>query len=146
MEEILARLERLAEDLDAQKYPGEAWPAAALPSPRRRVWRVASLIAAIAATVAVLIHFSGRRPPREECAPASQDVAVREPTSSTEDAPEEVTVPAILVVEDHDSYSFIDLMADVPLVSFAKKDAYMPECVVPLLSDAVTQLPIEEEM
>jgi hypothetical protein len=145
-EEILARLERLAKDLDAQQYPGEAWPTAIPPTPRRRVWRVAGLIAAIAASVAVLIHFLGTPPRREDPAPGTQDVVVREPATPVEAPAEDIPVPAILVVEDHDSYSFIDMMADVPLVSFAKRDTYMPECVVPLLPDATTPLPIDSEL
>ncbi len=145
-EEILARLERLAKEIDAQEYPGEAWSVPARSSRQLRVWRAAGVIVAIAATVAVLIHVVGIRPPRNESEPASHEALVGEPAFPAELAPEEVPVPAILVVEDYDSYSFIDLMADVPLVSFAKKDTFMPECVVPLLPDTTSQLPIEEEM
>ncbi len=144
-DDILVRLEQVAEVLDALEYPGEAWSVADQPSPRLRVWRVAGLIATIAASVAALIYFAGMRP-RDESVPESQGVAVQEPASTTEEAPEEVPVPTIIVVEDYDSYSFIDLTADVPLVSFAKKDTYMPEYAVPLWPDATMPLPSEEEM
>ena len=145
-EELLARLERLAKELDAQHYPGEAWPSAAPPTPRRTAWRVVGLIAAMAASIVALIHFLGTPPQQQEAAPGTQDVVVREPEPPTEGPPEDIPIPAILVVEDHDSYSFIDMMADVPLVSFAKKDTYMPECVVPLLPDATTPLSINNEL
>jgi hypothetical protein len=94
----------------------------------------------------VLIYFFGTLPLREDSPPGTQNVAVRQPASSTEDIPEDVPVPTILVFEDHDSYSFIDLTADVPLVSFAKKDAYVPEYVVPMLPHAQLPLPFERGM
>jgi hypothetical protein len=72
-------------------------------------------------------------------------VVISKPASTAEFPPEEVAVPAILVMEDHDSYSFIDMMADVPLVSFAKKDTFMPEYVMPLLPDTTQHLPIGKE-
>jgi len=145
-EDILTRLERIAEQLDEQQYPGEAWPVAARPARRINVWHTAGVIAAVAAAVALAIHLVGTQPPLAEVVPGSHDSLVHEPATPLENTSEEVSVPAILVVEDFDSYSFIDLMADVPLVSFAKRDTYMPECVVPLLPDAAMQLPLENDM
>ena len=146
-EEILARLERLAEDLDTQRYPGEAWPNAAQPATLRRSWRVAALVAAVAASVAMIIHFLGGPPQQEGSIPDAKDLrVVREPIDSVETTPEDIPVPTILVVEDHDSYSFIDMTADVPLVSFAKRDTFRPGCAVPLMPITTSPLHLDNEM
>jgi hypothetical protein len=42
-------------------------------------------------------------------------------------------MPQVLVVEDLDSYSFIDLSAGPPVVSFAMKDSCSPTDVVAVL-------------
>lgn len=145
-EELLVRLERLAEGLDGQQFPGEAWPAAHRPSPRHRPWKAVGVIVAVAATLALLFHLFGARPSRQERGPVQQDVAVGPPAPTEDITPEQVAVPTILVVEDFDSYSFIDLSSDVPLVSFVRKDTFMPECVVPLLPDADVQSPGEGDV
>ena len=145
-EELLARLERLAEDLDTQQFPGEAWPAADRPSPRHRHWKAIGVIVAVAAALALLFQLFGARPSRQERGPTPQDVVVDPPAPAEDTTLEEVVVPTILVVEDFDSYSFIDLSSDVPLVSFVKKDTFMPECVVPLLPDADVQSPVEGDV
>jgi len=44
-----------------------------------------------------------------------------------------------VVVEDTDSYSFIDTTAGTPMVSFATKDSCSPLCVVPVLPDGASQ-------
>lgn len=145
-EEILAHLEQLANDLDSQQYPGQAWSATASATSRRKIWKVASLIVVAAATLVLIIHFLGLRLRQNKLVPMDQNVVIRDHTPSNEYASGEFNVPVILVVEDHDSYSFIDLMPDVPLVSFASKDTYTADYVMPLLPDAAQQLPSEKEM
>jgi hypothetical protein len=144
-EELLARLERLAKEIDAQQYPGEAWSLPSAPPPRRRVWKMASLVAVAAASITVLVYSFGMRQTQEQTIPVGPTIADRNHESSNNTL-EEVSVIPIVVMEDHDSYSFIDLTADVPLVSFANKDTYIPECVVPLLSYAATELPPGQEI
>mgnify|MGYP001818416596 CR=1 FL=1 len=146
-DEILARLERLAKNLDVQQYPGEAWPTTAQPATRRRSWKVAALVAAVAASVAMIIHFLGGPPQQEGSTPGAKDLLVaREPIDSVETTPEDIPFPTILVVEDHDSYSFIDMTTDVPLVSFTKRDTFTPGYVVPLMPITTSPLHLDNEM
>ena len=108
---------------------------------------MAALVAAVAASVAMIIHFLGGPPQQEGSIPDAKDLlVVREPIDSVETTPEDIPVPTILVVEDHDSYSFIDMTADVPLVSFAKRDTFRPGCAVPLMPITTSPLHLDNEM
>ena len=77
--------------------------------------------------------FCGRTPQKWDC-PLSAALA-RTPDVADDQADDDLADSEILFVEDLDSYSIIDLMGDVPLVSFATKDSYVPVCVVPLLPE-----------
>ena len=144
-EDVLARLERLAEEIDAQEYPGEAWSPPSVPRTRHRVWMRAGSIAVAAASVAVLIYSFGMQQAEEQTIPAGPSIADHH-DESADDIAENFSILPIVVMEDHDSYSFIDLTTEVPLVSFVNKDTYIPECVVPLLSYATTELPPGQEI
>jgi hypothetical protein len=95
----------------------------------------------------MIIHFLGGPPQQEGSKPGAKDLlVVREPTDSVETRPEDIPVPTLLVVEDHDSYSFIDMTTDVPLVSFAKRDTFTPGCVVPLMPITMSPPSLDNEM
>jgi hypothetical protein len=119
--DLLDGLEQLAQDLDVRKFPGVAWPVARRRARRRFSWKTAVSLAAAAAVVAMLVHLDPWPPVG--------------PAPSVEQAVADFAIPQILIVEDEDSYSIIDLSSDVPLVSFATRDSYSPECVVPLLPE-----------
>jgi len=137
--DVLGGLETLARTLDAQEYPGEAWGAAKRPPARRLAWRIAASLAAAAALVAVAIHYRATSPPRIGPAAAGENAVAQAAAPSVDletDADAwELAISEIVLVEDLDSYSFIDLTGDVPLVSFATKDSYTPVSVVPLLPE-----------
>jgi hypothetical protein len=148
--EVLEGLERLAGNLDNQRYPGPAWPAAV--RQRRRVWRIPAAWLSLATTVAVAAAITalycqlapprpsdrlpGDKPVMSVVIPANGQVAKAPRTASlpAPAAPEGDEPPGsrILIVEDIESYSVIDMTSDVPLVWFATKDADSPVCVVPL--------------
>jgi hypothetical protein len=167
-------LEQLARHLDAQHYPGRAWPVSAARRPRSFAWQVVAPLAAVAAAAvmgAVLVHHSRapqspmvRAPGREEtvrqspeakrgqspfvrstlrAVPANGDCPLfpRPPESPAthENLDSRIAIPPVVVVEDTDSYSFIDTTAGTPMVSFATKDSCSPLCVVPVLPASASQ-------
>ena len=134
--DVLDGLERLAQRLDAQQFPGQAWE---LPSrrPAKRWVRqeVASLMAA-AAVLAVAVYLGTKPLGIAPLGGAASDLA-RAAALADDQAVDELadSESEILFFEDLDSYSIIDLTGEVPLVSFATKDSYVPVCVVPLLPE-----------
>ncbi len=134
---VLRGLETLAETLDVQEYPGAAWVVAKPRPARRWAWRIAASLAAAAALLAVAVYHGASSPPG--IAPVEPDgnaLALVAATSDDRDADsEELAFSDILLVEDPDSYSIIDLTGDVPLVSFATKDSYTAVCAEPLLPE-----------
>jgi hypothetical protein len=134
-EAALSGLEQLARHLDVQVYPGQAWPISGRRRARRAAWTIALGLAAAAALVALAVHGWAVRPAPSPPAPRAGAAVVRAPATSglqDHDAP---ALPAILIVEDLDSYSIIDLTAGEPLVTFARKDWCGPLYVVPLLAE-----------
>ncbi len=149
--DLVDGLEQLARHLDAERYPGSAWPASA---PRRRrpfAWQVVALLAAAAAAtvmgVALLDH--GRAPQSPVAGAPGRGATLHalptlpESLAAGEKARLSIAVPSVVLVEDAESYSFIDMTAGTPVVSFAKKDSYSPVCVVPIC-DAYQPPPDEE--
>jgi hypothetical protein len=141
--EVFYGLERLAQDLDARRYPGQAWVSGS----RRRAPRSArKLIATLAVTAsavflaAMVYHGANRQAGVEPVVDEPAQVAQAPAPAASQDFAE-VTVPNVVVVEDSDSYSIIDLTTDVPLVSFATKDSYSPARVVPVLLEPSSQPP-----
>ena len=130
---LLGGLEQLAEYLDVQEYPGQAWPAASPRPSRRLTWKIAASLAAAAAIVVMVVHYGITSHPPIGPAPRAENAVALAPALSGDYELEELTIPEILIVEDLESYSIIDLTSGVPLVSFATKDSYSPVCVVPLL-------------
>ena len=133
--DILRGLEQIARDLDGQTYPVRAWPIARRRPSRRSTWRTTATIAAAAAIAAVIVHYRpAARPPggREKSAGNRPLVAVRTPPA--EESPEPVN-PPLVMIEDLDSYSLIDLTAGAPLVSFSTKEMSSPVCVAPVLAE-----------
>jgi hypothetical protein len=131
-------LEQLARDLDAQRYPGRAWPVAAMRRPRR--WPSRGLVALVAAAAAAAICAAAIhcwRPARLPIAPASGggEIARHEPKAAGSQPAGGPAASQIVVVEDLDSYSFIDMSGSVPVVSFARKDTCVPTCAVAVLPE-----------
>jgi hypothetical protein len=139
--DVLAALEQMATRLDAQNCPAQAWPVTGRQLPRRRVWKIFVPLgaAAAAAIVAILIHYCTGPQDRTGPTPGAGNVAIQAPTPSAGRNSGEPAIPRILIVEDLDSYSIIDLMTGVPLVSFATKDSFDPICVVPVLTEPPSQ-------
>ena len=136
-DDLLDGLEQIARNLDAQAYSGRAWPVARRFSSRRLKWVIAASLAAAAAIVAMIVPFHLR--PRIGAAPAGDGAVAVAPGPSENPSPDELAVPDIVIVEDADSYSIIDMTTGVPLVSYATKDSYRPECVVPLVLEQPKQ-------
>ena len=154
---LLSGLARLAQDLDAQQFPGTAWPVAqredSRPRAGKRAWRVGRFLvplavtaaAAVAAAVWVLPAFQGRPPesmpgiqqpaPQVARLPAPQSGEQRFAAGEQRFAAEESAPPQIVVVEDMDSYSIIDLTAGEPVVSFGLKDSSGPAYPLPVLPE-----------
>ncbi len=173
---LLEGLEQLALALDAQQYPGPAWPLA--PAPRRQsrgrriaaAWGIMAGLATAAgiAWAAILVHTAPespaavspaalaaktppaaglasdqlpqpkKRPPVEEPNPAVEHVA----TAENAPLPDEQALPGnefaagdspqVVVVEDLDSYSLIDMSGNSPVVSYMTKDTSSLEYPVPV--------------
>ena len=137
-EDVFNGLEQLAQNLDAQKYPGQAWPAARqLPTRpiRRWIWKIAVSVSAAAAVAAMLHHYHAASRPQLDPMPNVGIDAALAWAFSESPYDEEPAIPEILILEDLDSYSIIDMTTGMPLVSFATKDTYSPVCVVPLLPE-----------
>ena len=135
--DVLHGLERLACDLDGRKSPIPARPGATRRAPRRRFWRAVLTLGAAAAAVvvAILVQHHAARPRAGESgsAPAGPIAAASAPAFAG--GPEGSPRPLVVIVEDLDSYSVIDLTSGVPLVSFALKSSCIPGPVVPVLPD-----------
>jgi len=139
--DVCEALERLARRLDAERYPGQAWPAAAERRPtggrratRWAAWGAAAARSAAAAVLAMVHHpqqqdFASRPAVVERIRPA--DVPAVEIAWEDGDDGESL-FPEIFVLEDLDSYSIIDLSTGSPLISYARKDAFATVCVAPL--------------
>jgi hypothetical protein len=152
---LVKDLEALAHRLDAERYPGRAWPLPAprparLPAGTRAAWLAA---AAVAAGVCAVLVFHARAPQPAgdqvsgvryqvsgEASVGRGSASVRRgsPDPAEGQVPAELAagqapVPQVVVVEDLDSYSFIDLTAGPPVVSFAMKDSCSPTSVVAVL-------------
>jgi hypothetical protein len=153
MDGLVKDLEALAHRLDAQRYPGRAWPVSALRPARRPALRWAAWLAAAAVAAgvcAVLVYHVAVSQPATGPLAADQvsgvggqgsgGASVRrgaaDPAAGqvpAELAAGQAPVPQVVVVEDLDSYSFIDLTAGAPVVSYATKDSCSPTCVVAVL-------------
>jgi hypothetical protein len=133
--DVLSGLEQLAQDLDARRYPGQAWPVAGRRVSRRSVWKVLAPLAAAAAVVVILVHYCTTQWGDANRTRGPGKVVVHRPVLPAGQSSEVPGIPKILIVEDLDSYSIIDLTTGSPLVSFATKDLYGPVCVVPVLPD-----------
>jgi len=133
--DVLSGLEQLAQDLDARRYPGQAWPVAGRRVSRRSVWKVLAPLAAAAAVMAILVYYGTTQRGDTRPARGPGKVVVHRPVQRAGQNSEAPGIPQILIVEDLDSYSIIDLTNGAPLVSFATKDLYGPVCVVPVLPD-----------
>jgi hypothetical protein len=132
-QDLLNGLERLAGNFDAQAYPGQAWPVARRRCSHRPAWALAASLAAAAAIAMMVVHFGWR----SDIEPAPSDEnAVAVATIPSQQDDEELAIPEILIVEDAESYSIIDMTSGVALVSYATKDSYCPACVVPLLHES----------
>jgi hypothetical protein len=101
--------------------------------------------ASVAAVLAIVFVYRGRLPQspvarvsvRQET--AGQGPRIAEPPTGDEKATSRLAIPAVVVIEDAESYSFIDTTAGAPMVSFATKDSCSPLCVVPVLPELVSQ-------
>jgi hypothetical protein len=138
LRDVLRGLERLACDLDGRNSPIPARPGATWGAPRRRFWRGVLILGATAAAVAlpILVQHYAARPKAGESgrAPAGLIAAASAPASAGQ--PKGSPVPLVVIVEDLDSYSVIDLTSGVPLVSFAPKSTCIPQPAVPILPKA----------
>ncbi len=148
--DLLKGLEQLAQAIDAQYYPRPAWSPAPVPRARprgrprgRQLAAALTLVAGIAASAcAAIIVFSLHHAPAPPAAmPAA--VAVDIPPAPGNPSPHAETVavdnevaawngPQVVVVEDLDSYSLIDLSASSPIVSYTSKDASCMDFPVPV--------------
>ena len=138
--DLLSDLEKLAGKVDAQKYPGQAWHTATITMrrPARLIlWKAAAALMAAAAAVAIAVdvhHWRASVSPGRP-APGGGPI-VQTPMQRDHQTPVTASLPLVIIVEDLDSYSLIDLTGDVPLVSFATKNSSQFECVVPMASFA----------
>jgi hypothetical protein len=144
-------LEALARRLDAERYPGRAWPLSAPQPARRTAFRWAAWLAAAAVAAAVcavlVYHAWTPQPAADQVSGARRQVSggAEEETGlldrsdpaaghvPAELAAGQADIPQVVVVEDLVSYSFIDLTAGAPVVSYATKDSCSPTCVVAVL-------------
>ena len=144
--DLLEGLEQLARALDAQHYPRPAWSPAPVPRARPRGRQLAAaltLAGGIAASAcAAIVVISLRHAPAPPAAvpaavAANNPPAPGNPPPRAEMAAADNEVPAwngpqVVVVEDLDSYSLIDLSAGSPIVSYTSKDASSMEFPVPV--------------
>jgi hypothetical protein len=140
-ESLLGGLEQFAGELDRHAYPGQAWPAARFSHRGRWVWKAAGAIAGLAAMLGVAFHYWQASPPGMAPPPGHPNQIVQKPSIGPSTAPlrvaawDESALPRIIIVEDMDSYSIIDLNNDMPLVSFASKDSPSLDDLTPILVD-----------
>jgi len=100
---------------------------------------LAATVAAVAVWALAAFRGGPPGPAPVEQRPAAQvaqspSIGPREEGSAAEPAPSQ-----IMVVEDMDSYSIIDLTAGAPVVSFAWKDSSSPACLLPALPEPAEQ-------
>jgi hypothetical protein len=138
---LMSGLEQLARRLDAKHYPGHAWPGPAIRRRSRSSWRLLLSLAATAAVAALgaALIFSCRAPQSSFPPEPEREIAGKASNAPEIQAAGEPRVPQVLVVEDLESYSFIDLTAGLPVVSFAPKDSCSPTCVVPVLPEPASE-------
>jgi hypothetical protein len=140
-------LEQLARRLDAEHYPGRAWPVSAVRRLRPFAWQIVAPLAAaaVAAVIAGVLVYHGRVPQSPIARPSSRgELARQSPRPPKSPAPDgkansPMAIPPVVVVEDTESYSFIDMTTGTPVVSFARKDCDSPLCVVPVLAEPASQ-------
>lgn len=150
-DDVLEGLQQLSGQLNEQRFPGRAWAAPmcrkAESGPPQRVsprWRY---MVAAAAIVAVVIGIRSFAP----IAPRFESVEVTLPPIAGEIEPVEPPRPPlfmdsvpgppfvnyslvestsggrgqdIVIVEDSDSYTIIDLTTELPIILFARKDSF----------------------
>ena len=140
-------LEQLARHLDAQKYPGRAWPVPARHRLRLLAWQIVAPLATLAVVAvigAILIYHGRARQSPVVRAPGRGEVVRQSPKHVEslvcgEKVTSQIVVPSVVVVEDAESYSFIDTTSGTPVVSFATKDSYSPLCSVPILAEPAAE-------
>jgi hypothetical protein len=143
-------LQRLARRLDAEHYPGRAWPVSSARRRRPFAWPLAAPLAAVAAVavaavIGAILVYHGRAPQSPTArAPGGGEMVRQSPRPLKSPVPDEkatsrTAIPSVVVVEDAESYSFIDTTAGSPVVSFTTKDSYSPLCVVPVLPESASQ-------
>jgi hypothetical protein len=130
--DVLANLERLAGRLDAERFPGQAWPCAARRRAGRSAWKIAASLIAAAASVAIAVQYLPSWQPDVAPAAGRGDVVAGAAAPAESRDAASVASPQLVIVEDLDSYSVIDLTAGVPVVSYATKEMLSMACVVPL--------------
>jgi hypothetical protein len=146
-------LEQLARHLDAERYPGSAWPAS-VPRRRRPIgWAIVAplaaaavaVVVAVAAVMGVVVVHHGRAAQSPVVRAIGRGETVRrsprppKAVAAGESVSSPIAVPSVVLVEDAESYSFIDMTAGTPVLSFATKDSYSPACVVPVLPGPASQ-------
>jgi hypothetical protein len=121
--DVLGVLDSFADELDSRRYPGTAW------TPPYRVvsyqigWKLVAPIAGIAALIAVALTYV-RVPSKPSTVVTGGWKMVAGTTAPTpKNSIAQSILPRIVIVEDMDSYSIIDMTGDVPLVSFARRDS-----------------------
>jgi hypothetical protein len=144
---LLEGLEQLASALDAQHYPGPPWSPAPAPRPQRRgrrvavAWSLAAVMATVAgiALAAIILRPApappAALPPAAIAAGQVTDAGIATPPNEPASPDNEVAgsdSPQVVVVEDLDSYSLIDMSGDAPIVSYMSKDASSLEQPVPV--------------
>jgi hypothetical protein len=148
--DLFEGLEQLALALDARRYPGPAWsppPVPHLGARGRRLAAAMTLVAGIAASACIAIAMicalpTPRPPVAAPAVMAAEDATAAGTAPGNEQAipgsePAETEVaesgsPQLVVVEDLDSYSLIDMSGSSPIVSYMSKDASNIESPVPV--------------
>ncbi|HWE02205.1 MAG TPA: hypothetical protein VG326_07305 [Tepidisphaeraceae bacterium] len=147
LKKALGALEYSAMGLDARRYPGQAWPAPRVVVRSRGGWKFAASIAGLAALIAVAFHFA-QAPLRHVRSVASRSISQTRGMAPARTTPvEQDALPRIVIVEDMDSYSIIDMTGAVPLVSFSRRDSDgfdddTPAFVEPISEPATRNAPL----
>ena len=138
----LCVLEYFATDLDARQFPGQAWPASRAVVSHRIAWKFAASIAAVAALIALAFHhYSPATSPSRRIATSTggPNAIARIATPTAKRPVDRDTLPNIVIVEDMDSYSIIDMTGDFPLVSFARRDSDGFDDATPVFVEPVAE-------
>ena len=139
---VLGVLEYFAKDLDAGQFPGRAWPASRGVVSHRIAWTFAASVAGIAALIALaLYHFSPTTSSPRRIATTSgvPTIIARVMTPAPKTPIGQDALPNIVIVEDVDSYSIIDMTGSVPLVSFARRDSDGFDDATPVFVEPVSE-------